>query len=1047
PRVSRSSALASKATGYPIAKVSTKIAIGYRLDEIVNAVTGKTVAAFEPAIDYIAVKFPKWPFDKFVYARRELGTQMKATGEVMAIADSFEAAMMKAVRGVEIGQSDFRLKKLSALSDEAIAARLSDQTDERIFVVYEALARGIAVEKIYEITKIDPWFLNKLLNISNMEKTLATAPLSEETYFDAKRMGFPDTVIEKLTGQAAPFSAAPVYKMVDTCAAEFNAETPYFYASYNEPGGENEALPFIGQSKKQTVIVLGSGPIRIGQGIEFDYASVHCVWALQKMGYDVVIVNNNPETVSTDFDTANRLYFEPLTAEDVLNIIKIENPAGVVVAFGGQTAIKLTGFLQKNNIPIIGTSADGIDMAEDRERFDDLLAALEIKRPAGFLVMTEAEALKAANTLGYPVLMRPSYVLGGQNMIIAFSDEDIKEYIAIILRQNITNPVLIDKYLSGTEVEVDAVCDGENILIPGIMEHIERTGIHSGDSIAVYPAPHIDDPMAEKIVATTKKLCLAIGAVGLVNIQYIILAQEMYVIEVNPRASRTVPYLSKIADIPICELATRVSLSEKLAVLGYGVDLYKASPYVAVKVPVFSFEKLMDVDTQLGPEMKSTGEVLGIGKNLEEALFKGFIAAGYQMLKSGGVFITVKKSDQAEIVPIARKFASLGFVLYATAGTADVLEKAPLTVNRVNKIHEDEENAMTLLESGKIQYVISTSAKGRNPARDSVKIRRKASVLGIPCLTSIDTANAAADCLLSRYSEINTEMVDINRLRKGKYILNYTKMQDCGNDYIYIDCFNQTIDFPESLSVLLSDRHYGVGSNGIVLMMPSAVADAGMRMFNFDGSEGKMAGNAIRCVAKYLYDKGIVPKKEIAVETLSGVKRMTMITKNGLAEKIAVDMGKAELTPAKIPVDIDADRVMNYALTVGKEDYVISCVSMGNPHCVLFYNNVDGLDVPGIGARFEKNALFPEQVNTEFVQVIDARTVKMRVWERGNGETLACGTGACAAVVAAVCNGYCDKNADIRVIVAGGELIVNYADERVLLIGSAKKVFEGMIEI
>ena len=694
PRVSRSSALASKATGYPIAKVATKIAIGYTLDEIKNAVTGKTYAAFEPALDYVAVKFPKWPFDKFVYAKRDLGTQMKATGEVMSIADTFEMALMKAVRGAEISLDTLNLPKFATETDENLWHIAVHATDERLFAVYELLKRGVTVEKMHEETMIDCWFLNKIMNLLNYERELQKGQLTEELYTQGKKLGYPDSTIARLSG----------------CKV-----TPYFYATYDtaESGGEDEALEFIGENRtKQTVIVLGSGPIRIGQGIEFDYASVHCVMSLRQLGYEVVIINNNPETVSTDFDTGDRLYFEPLSPEDVMDIIKIEKPIGVVVAFGGQTAIKLTKTLAANNIPILGSSADTIDMAEDRERFDELLERSGIKRPKGHTIMTTEEALNAARDLGYPVLMRPSYVLGGQNMIIAYCDEDIQEYMAIILSHKQDNPVLIDKYLSGMEIEVDAICDGENILIPGIMEHVERTGIHSGDSIAVYPASDIDDDMSAKIVATTETLCRELNALGLINLQYIIMDGEIYVIEVNPRASRTVPYISKVTGVPMCDLATKVSLGYKLTDLGFGTGLYKPSPYVAVKVPVFSFEKLTDVDTHLGPEMKSTGEVLGIGNNVEEALYKGLIASGHKMNKGGGVFITVRDQDKPEIGEIAKKFAKMGFELYATTGTAMVLFKVGLSVKIVDKIHESSVNTITLLESGKVNYVISTSAKG-----------------------------------------------------------------------------------------------------------------------------------------------------------------------------------------------------------------------------------------------------------------------------------------------------------------------------------------------
>ena len=1059
PRVSRSSALASKATGYPIAKVATKIAIGYTLDEIKNAVTGKTYAAFEPALDYVAVKFPKWPFDKFVYAKRELGTQMKATGEVMSIADTFEMALMKAVRGAEISLDTLNLPKFATESEENLWHIATHATDERLFAVYELLKRGVSVEKMHQETMIDCWFLSKILNLLNYERELAKGQLTEELYTQGKKLGYPDSTIARLSGCEVTFERKPTFKMVDTCAGEFAAHTPYFYATYDteEAGGEDEALEFIGENReKQTVIVLGSGPIRIGQGIEFDYASVHCVMSLRQLGYEVVIINNNPETVSTDFDTGDRLYFEPLSPEDVLDIIKIEKPIGVVVAFGGQTAIKLTKTLAQHNIPILGSSADTIDMAEDRERFDELLERSGIKRPKGHTIMTTEEALNAARDLGYPVLMRPSYVLGGQNMIIAYCDEDIEEYMAIILSHKQDNPVLIDKYLSGMEIEVDAICDGENILIPGIMEHVERTGIHSGDSIAVYPASDIDDDMSAKIVATTETLCRELNALGLINLQYILMDGEIYVIEVNPRASRTVPYISKVTGVPMCDLATKVSLGYKLVDLGFGTGLYKPSPYVAVKVPVFSFEKLTDVDTHLGPEMKSTGEVLGIGNNLEEALYKGLIASGHKMTKGGGVFITVRDQDKPEIGEIAKKFDKMGFAIYATTGTAMVLAKVGLSVKIVDKIHESSVNTITLLESGKVNYVISTSAKGRNPARDSVKIRRKASLLGIPCLTALDTANALADSLMSRYTPENTEIIDINNLKERKQKLKFTKMSACSNDYIYINLFDKenTVSSPEFLSIFLSDRHNGVGGDGVILICPSDVADAQMRMFNLDGSEGMMCGNGIRCVAKYLFDNGIAKRQKVGegrhvlhIDTKSGVKECTVITKNGLVSKVTVDMGKAELAPEKVPVRLEGEKVVNKPISIGGNVYRITCCSMGNPHCTVFVPSVDKLDLEDLGPKFEHDPMFPDRVNVEFVEVIDQHTLKARIWERGSGETMACGTGTCAAVVAATLNGYCEKGKDIRVILKGGELKIHYTDERVLMTGKAEKVYDGVVEV
>jgi len=1015
PRVSRSSALASKATGYPIAKVATKIAIGYTLDEITNAVTGTTFAAFEPTLDYVAVKFPKWPFDKFVYASRDLGTQMKATGEVMSIADTFEEAIIKAVRGAEIGLASLDLPRLAAKTDAEIRSLLKTVTDERLFVLYEAIKRGISIDELYSITKVDRWFLHGLKNINNHPS---------------------------LYNSHSPL----IYKMVDTCGGEFEAKTPYFYSIKN--GFENEALPFIQKSSKLRVVVLGSGPIRIGQGIEFDYACVHCVWTLRKMGYEVIVINNNPETVSTDFDTADRLYFEPLHIDDVMSIIETEKPIGVIVAFGGGTAIKLTKKLYDRGVNIIGTCAESIDICEDRERFDKLLEQLHVKRPKGFGVMTEEQALDAADKLGYPVLMRPSYVLGGQNMIIAFSPEDIREYMEIILRSKQENPVLIDKYLSGREIEVDAICDGVDTLIPGIMEHIERTGIHSGDSIAVYPALNIDDGLAGKIYEITKKLCMALNVRGLVNIQYVYYENDIYVIEVNPRASRTVPYISKVTGVQMCEIATKVSVGQTLASLGYTSGIAKMPPYVAVKVPVFSFEKLAGLDTHLGPEMKSTGEVLGLGKNLEEALFKGLVAAGYKILRGGGVLITVRDGDKGEIAGVAEKFTNCGFSLHATRGTARFLEGKGFTVHAIDKICDNDMiNTETLLASGKISYIISTSEKGRDPALDDVKLRRKACSLGVPCLTSIDTANALADSLLSDYSEINTELVDINDLRSARVQLPFTKMHGCSNDYIYINCFDLEINSPESLCVMLANPHTGVGSEGLVFILRSSVADARMRLFNLDGSEGGMGGNAIRCVAKYLFDNGIVKKQKMLIETLSGIRELFLTTRNEKVLSVKVDMGRAELHPAKIPVKLSGENVIARSVKIGGKEHKITCVSMGNPHAVVFCERISKLDLHEIGPLFEHDPLFPERVNTEFVEIMDRNHLKIRVWERGNGETQACGTGACASAVAAVLNGYSDKGTDIKVQLPGGNLIINYTDEAVYMTGDCVKVFDGVVEI
>ncbi|MGN0523810.1 MAG: carbamoyl-phosphate synthase large subunit [Eubacterium sp.] len=1041
PRVSRSSALASKATGYPIAKVTTKIALGYTLDEIKNDVTGKTCACFEPTLDYVVVKVPKWPFDKFVQASRKLGTQMKATGEVMSIAPSFEAAIMKAVRGAEIGLDTLNNK---AIDNFDINEKLHSQDDLRLFTVFKALKQGISVDEIHKITMIDEWFLNKLKNLADYEKEIAGNPLSKEQYLKGKSLAYPDKALEKISGYPLAFHKSCVYKMVDTCGAEFAAETPYFYSTYDEHC-ESRALP---QSGKEKIIVLGSGPIRIGQGIEFDYSSVHCVWTLKELGYEVILVNNNPETVSTDFDTGDRLYFEPLCEEDVMNIIKAEKPIGVVVAFGGQTAIKLTKFLDENGITILGTSAESIDIAEDRERFDELLESFGICRPKGTSVMTLDEALNAANRLEYPVLLRPSYVIGGQNMTIAYTDDDVKQYMAIILAQGIENPVLVDKYMMGTELEVDCISDGRDVLIPGIMEHIERAGVHSGDSIAVYPPYNLNDMMLEKICDISKKLALSLGTKGLVNIQYLIYRNELYVIEVNPRASRTIPYISKVTGVPMVELATKIMVGATLDQLGYGTGLYHIPPYFAVKVPVFSFEKLNDVNSQLGPEMKSTGEVLGVGKNLKEALFKGLVSAGFKVdvNKNGhGVLITVTKQDRYEIVNLAKKLDDLGAKLWATPETAKEIARLGIEVNVVNKLREDN-SIMDLVESGELDYIVYTGKSDKESIADYIKLHNRANQLGIATLTSLDTANALADIIASRYNQSNTELVDINNMRKSKGILKFSKMEGTGDDYIFFNNQCGIITCPESFAIEFCDRHYSIGGDGIVLIENSEIADAKMRIFNLDGSEGQMAGNSIRSVGKYLFDNDIVKKDNMTIETAAGVKELKVFTREGKVSSVTVNMGKAEFKPELIPINLEGEKIINHPLKVLDTEYYINCVSVGNPHCVIFVDNVDKINIETVGPKFESLSIFPERVNTEFVRVVNSNTIKMRVWERGNGETPACGTGACAAVVAAVENGYCNKGEDITVKLRGGDLIVNYSDDRITLSGNTNLVYKGEIE-
>ena len=764
PRVSRSSALASKATGYPIAKVAAKIALGYALDEIKNAVTGKTFASFEPALDYVVVKIPKWPFDKFVSAKRTLTTQMKATGEVMSICTNFEGALMKALRSLEQNIYSLHYGDFDKLTDEELEKQLYAIDDHRLFCIAEAIRRGYSLEHIHEINKIDMWFLYKIKNLVDMEHRLKTEKLTQELLKEAKRIEFPDRVIAQFAGMSEAQVKSMRYrndiiasfKMVDTCAAEFESETPYYYSCF---GSENEVER---DEMRKKVLVLGSGPIRIGQGIEFDYCSVHCVWALKECGYETIIVNNNPETVSTDFDIADKLYFEPLTPEDVENIVRLEKPDGAVVQFGGQTAIKLTQAVMKMGVPILGTAAEDVDAAEDRELFDEILEQCKIPRPQGTTVYTTEEALKAANMLGYPVLVRPSYVLGGQGMQIAVNDGDIVEFMQIINREVQEHPILVDKYLMGKEVEVDGVCDGKDVLIPGIMEHIERAGIHSGDSISVYPAQTLSDPIIEQIEDYTARLARALHVKGLLNIQFIVHEDQVYVIEVNPRSSRTVPYISKVTGIPIVDIASKVIVGKTIAELGYKPGLQKKSDYIAIKQPVFSFEKLRGAETSLGPEMKSTGEVLGIAKTFNEALYKSFLGAGINLPRTKKMICTVKDSDKAELVPIAARFAAIGYTIYATRSTADALIAGGVEAIKIRKISDGSPNALDLILDGVVDLVIDTPTQGHgmDKTRDGFLIRRNAIETGVTCLTSLDTAKALLTSIESENMDTLT-VVDI----------------------------------------------------------------------------------------------------------------------------------------------------------------------------------------------------------------------------------------------------------------------------------------------
>ena len=771
PRVSRSSALASKATGYPIAKVAAKIALGYTLDEIKNAITGKTYASFEPTLDYCVVKIPRLPFDKFITAKRTLTTQMKATGEVMSICNNFEGALMKALRSLEQHVDCLRSYDFSKLSAEELVERMKIVDDQRIFIIAEAIRKGVDYDTIHEITMVDHWFIDKIAILTEMEARLEQEgkALCVDTLTEAKRLEFSDAVIARLTGLGEEDvkkmryenGITASFKMVDTCAAEFAASTPYYYSVF---GGEDEAKETTGKKK---VLVLGSGPIRIGQGVEFDYCSVHATWAFAKAGYETIIVNNNPETVSTDFDIADKLYFEPLTPEDVQNIVDVEKPDGAVVQFGGQTAIKLTESLMKMGVPILGTKAEDVDAAEDRELFDQILQETDIPRAAGGTVFTAEEAKEVANRLGYPVLVRPSYVLGGQGMQIAISDQEIEEFMAIINRYSQEHPILVDKYLQGKELEVDAVCDGTDILIPGIMEHIERTGVHSGDSISVYPAFTVSEKVKETIAEYSRRLAKALHVIGLINIQFIAVGDEVYVIEVNPRSSRTVPYISKVTGIPIVDLATEVIIGKKIRDLGYEPGLQPAADYVAIKMPVFSFEKIRGAEISLGPEMKSTGECLGIAPTFDEALYKAFLGAGVDLPKYKQMIMTVKDADKGEAIEIGRRFEKLGYTIYATRSTAAALNEAGVKARKVNKIRQESPTVMDLILGHKIDLVIDTPTQGRDKSRDGFLIRRTSIETGVYCITAMDTARALVTSLENKEKQGNEmTLVDIATIAK-----------------------------------------------------------------------------------------------------------------------------------------------------------------------------------------------------------------------------------------------------------------------------------------
>jgi len=1045
PRVSRSSALASKASGYPIARVSAKIAVGMTLDEIQIA---NTPASFEPTLDYVVTKMARFPFDKFATASNKLSTQMKATGEVMSVGRTIEESLLKAVRSLEIGVCHVHMPKFDKTPDAALLQYVSIGTDDRVFAIAELLRRGADPGVIASATRIDLLFIDRIRAIVEYEKVLREHPGDTEHLRQAKRMGFSDKFVARLWGVGETdvyelrrkLRLFPVYKMIDTCASEFESYIPYFYATYED---ENESIV----SDKRKILVLGSGPIRIGQGVEFDYSTVHAIKTIKESGYEAIIINNNPETVSTDYTTSDKLYFEPLTPEDVMNVIELEKPEGVIASLGGQTAINLAEPLMKRGVKIIGTDFAAIEKAENRDAFEKVMESLGIPQPVGRAVTNIEDGVRAAETIGYPVLVRPSYVIGGQNMTIAYADKEVRAYMRTILLTGIENPVLVDKYMPGIELEVDVISDGEDVLIPGIMEHIERAGVHSGDSIAVYPPYNLTDGMKKELIDCSERLALALGTKGLVNIQYLIYEGRLYVIEVNPRASRTVPYISKVTGVPMVDLASRVMLGAKLKDLGCGTGLVRTPPYFAVKVPVFSFEKLADVNSYLGPEMKSTGEVLGVGKNMNEALFKGLTAAGIRVPSAGkmGVLLSLDDRDHYGLMALAKKFFDLGAAMYATETTARAIRQLGIDVVEIPGIKQSDD-AFKLLESGKIRYIVYTGAVFDQTMDDYIALHRRALSLSIACLTSLDTANALADILKSRYNERNTELVDLNHMRASRSRLRFSKMQCAGTDYIVVDNRDGRVSCAESLCVSLCDRHFGIGGDGIALIEQSDVADARMRMFNRDGSAGGMAGACLMLVGKYLYDKGIAAKEVVTVEAGGNVKRVELFLSDGRVSSARVDMGVPEFSPARVPVNLPGAEIVDRPHVFAGKEYRITCLSLGNPHCVTFVERVDALDLAKLGPAFEGADIFPERVNASFARAVSERMLKLRTYERSNGETLACGTGACAATVAAVKNGLCREGEDIAVKLPGGDLIARYERGRVSLTGETNLAFEGEIE-
>ncbi len=1034
---SRGASFAERATGYPIAYTASDLALGCSLDEVKIVPSGKQSAFFEPKQDYVALRLPKWPFDKFAKVSRLLGQHMKSTGAAVAAAPCFEAALIKAVRGTN---PDSHGLHREYDEDISLEDRLENADDLRLFTIFEALSSGVSAEEIRDITNIDSFFINKIKHISDFEKELAKG-LDDEKYIKAKKLGYTDLSIEKISGDTVRRKRAAVYKAIDACGQERSEMSPCFYSTYDDVCESRKSK----RSGGPIALVVSSGPVRIGAGAEFDYSAVRCIKTLRSLGYEVALISCDPDGVSADHGLADRVYLEPSSEEDVLNVFRAESAVGVFLPFGTARAARLAEFLISNGVRVFGADAD-IIFGMESVRVQEILKKFAYVLPETEYIKTNEAALRVCEKLGYPVVLRPEHLSSGQNIVVAKDDKEVKLYVKRMLDGG-TNSVIADKYMEGKELEITAISDGKDVLIPAVIEHIERAGVLEGDSVAVYPPYDVSDKIITEAAEIAEKIAVAIGVRGMINLQLLIYKNALYVTDISPFVSRSLPFISKASGIPAMDIAVKVMAGSSLASIGAGKGICPVPPYVAVKAPVYSFEKLTDAGSYIGPRMKATGQTMGVGRTFYEAFYKAFCAAGFEITREKGVLLSAEKHYLPDLPAIARKFESIGARIYATSDTARWLGAIGINAETVRGVRENDDGA-SLLNSGKIGFVLYAGALYDSTVKDYIALHRRALKNGALCFSSLPAAMTFAKVLRDRYNDSNTELVDLNNRRKERAVLRFSKMQGCGDDYIFIDNFDGSITSPESLCIAMCDRHYGVGADGVVLIERSNKADARIRIFNRDGSESAIAGNCIRCTAKYLYDKNICAKSCISVETVNGVRHMNVYTGGGKVTYVTVNMGRALLAGAELPCTLQtaSGKIIGQSVNIGGTEQKITCVSMGSPHCVVFYDKVEGLDINSLGKAFLQSPIFPEGVNTEFVRVIDSTTIKMRVYEKVCGETFACGTGACAAVVAACENGYCEKGKDITVKLNGGDLVVNYKNDGVTLSGDAKFVYDGVTE-